>query len=231
MAKFESRGHDVAQANPNFPGGSRRGVVEQQAEPVEPIAPMIDGATISWRAILAGVVTFLSVTIILSLVTLGIGLDGASLGAGIWGIIALAIALAAGGFMSGSVALRSGLAHGFLTFATSLIVTLGLTVWLSASLLGAVGGIAGSVAEAFSGTDATKAVEEVQDSTSDNDLNEAQQKADDAMDDAKNAASDAADTAQTSSWWAFAGLLVGAAISTGAGSLGVRTLATKRTDM
>ncbi|MBO0984632.1 hypothetical protein [Rathayibacter sp. SD072] len=71
---------------------------------------------------------FLAVT----LVTAGIGLGGSGIGAGIWSIIALALALVEGGFVAGALALRSGLLHGFLTWATSLVVALALAVGLGA---------------------------------------------------------------------------------------------------
>ena len=178
------------------------------------------GATISWRAIIAGVITFLAMTVMLSLITLGIGLGGEGVGAGVWSIIALAIALAAAGYVAGSVALRSGFVHGFLTFATSLVVTLGLTVWLSASLLGAVGGMANSAAQLFSDSDVMQTVE-----TAESNIDEGDKA------DAKQTAEEVADTAQTSAWWSFAGLVVGAAIATGMGALGVRTRVTKRVDL
>src|SRR5690606_25255759 len=97
-------------------------------------------SNVSWGAIFAGVVTFLAVMVLLSLVTAGIGLTGSGVGAGIWSVIAIALALGAGGYVAGALAVRSGLLHGFLTWATSLVAALVLTIWLSASVLGAVGG-------------------------------------------------------------------------------------------
>lgn len=178
-------------------------------------------ANVSWAAIFAGVVTFLAVTVLLSLVSAGIGLGGSGIGAGIWGIIALAIALAAAGFVSGALAVRSGLLHGFLTWATSLVVALALTVWLSASLLGAVGGVVSSATQALSGTDVTQVVEDVQGNV---DEEEAQDQADQALEDAQQVAEDAADVAQATSWWTFVGLLLGAVIAALGGMLGVRTV-------
>ena len=178
-------------------------------------------ANVSWGSIIAGVVTFLAVTVLLSLVTAGIGLGGSGVGAGIWSVIALAIALAAAGFVAGALAVRSGLLHGFLTWATSLVVALALTVWLSASLLGAVGGVVSSATQALSGTDVTKVVEDVQGNV---DEEAAQDQADEALEDAQQTAEDAADTAQASSWWGFVGLLLGAAIAALGGMFGVRTV-------
>ena len=178
-------------------------------------------ANVSWGSIFAGVVTFLAVTVLLSLVTAGIGLGGSGVGAGIWSIIALAIALAAAGFVAGALAVRSGLLHGFLTWATSLVVALALTVWLSASLLGAVGGVVSSATQALSGTDVTQVVEDVQGNV---DEEQAQDQADQAVQDAQQTAQDAADTAQASSWWGFVGLLLGAVIAALGGMFGVRTV-------
>lgn len=178
-------------------------------------------ANVSWGAIFAGVVTFLAVTVLLSLVTAGIGLGGSGVGAGIWSVIALAIALAAAGFVTGALAVRSGLLHGFLTWATSLVVALGLTVWLSASLLGAVGGLVSSATQALSGTDVSQVVEDVQ---GDVDEEEAQDQADEALEDAEQTAEDAADTAQAGAWWGFVGLTLGAVIAAVGGMLGVRTV-------
>jgi surface antigen len=184
-------------------------------------------ANVSWGSIFAGVVTFLAVTVLLSLVTAGIGLGGSGIGAGIWSVIALAIALAAAGFVAGALAVRSGLLHGFLTWATSLVVALALTVWLSASLLGAVGGVVSSATQALGGTDVTQVVEDVQGNV---DEEEAQDQADEAVEDAEQVAEDAADTAQASSWWGFVGLLIGAVIAALGGMLGVRTVVNRDRD-
>src|SRR5690606_11820790 len=116
---------------------------------------------VSWGAIFAGVVTFLAVTVLLSLVTAGIGLTGEGMAAGIWSIIALAIALAAAGYVAGALAVRGGLLHGFLTWATSLVAAVVLAVWLSASALGAVGSVVGQALDVAQGTDVTEVVEDV----------------------------------------------------------------------
>ncbi|WP_202980851.1 hypothetical protein [Microbacterium lushaniae] len=181
-------------------------------------------ANVSWGSIIAGVVTFLAVTILLSLVTAGIGLGGSGIGATIWSVIALVIALAAAGFVAGALALRSGLLHGFLTWATSLVVALALTVWLSASLLG---GVVSSATQALSGTDVTQVVEDVQSNV---DEEEAQEQTDEALQDAQQTAEDAAETAQAASWWGFAGLLLGAVIAALGGMLGVRSVVKRDPD-
>lgn len=178
-------------------------------------------SNVSWGAVIAGVVTFLAVTVVLSLVTVGLGLGGAGIAAGIWGILALGIALAAGGFVAGALSVRSGLLHGFLTWATSLVVALALTVLLGAGVLGAVGGALSSASQALSGTDVTQVVEDVQGSV---DEEQVQEQADETVEDAQQAADAAAATAQAGAWWGFGGLLLGAAIAAGAGIFGVRTV-------
>lgn len=185
-------------------------------------------SNVSWGAIFAGVVTFLAVTVLLSLVTAGIGLGGAGVGAGIWSVIALALALAAAGFVSGALAVRSGLLHGFLTWATSLVVALALTVWLSASLLGAVGGVVNSATQALGGTDVTQVVEDVQSNVDEGDVEDAENQADEAIENAQQTAEDAAATAQAGAWWGFVGLLLGAVIAAAGGIFGVRSVVSRR---
>lgn len=178
-------------------------------------------SNVSWGSIFAGVVTFLAVTVLLSLVTAGIGLGGSGVGAGIWSVIALAVALAAAGFVAGALAVRSGILHGFLTWATSLVVALGLTVLLGASLLGAVGGVVDSAAQVVSGADVGQVVEDTQDNV---DEDQVKEQTDQALEEAKKTAEDVADTAQAGAWWGFAGLLLGAVIAAGGGVLGVRSV-------
>lgn len=166
-------------------------------------------SNVSWGAVVAGVVTFVAVSALLSLVTVGIGLTGAGVAAGIWSIIAVAIALFAGAWVAGALAVRSGLLHGFLTWATSLVAGLALTAWIGASALGAVGNALTSVADdALTGTDVTQITEEIDSE----DLPDEQ-----SVDEAR-------DTAQATAWWSFAGLLIGAGISALGGALGVRTV-------
>lgn len=189
-------------------------------------------SNISWGSVVAGVMTFLAITILLSLVTAAIGLGGSGIGAGIWSVIALAVALAAGGFVAGALALRSGLLHGFLTWATSLVVALALTVGLGASVLGAAGGIVGGVvssaSQAASGTDLNATADEAEGAVSEEDVQNAQDQAGEALEDAKQTAAEAADNAQAASWWGFVGLLLGSIIASIGGVLGVRSVISRR---
>jgi hypothetical protein len=189
-------------------------------------------SNISWGSVVAGVVTFLAVTILLSLVTAAIGLGGSGVGAGIWSVIALAIALIAGGYVAGALALRSGALHGFLTWATSLVVALALTVGLGASVLGAAGGIVGgavsSASQAASGTDLNKTATGAGGAVSGKDVQNAKDQANKTLNDAKQTAAEAADNVQAASWWGFVGLLLGAIIASIGGAIGVRSVISRR---
>lgn len=180
-------------------------------------------ANISWGSVFAGVVTFLAVTVLLSLVTVGLGLGGAGAAAGIWSIVALALALLAAGFVAGSLAVRSGLLHGFLTWATSLVAALALTVLLGASALGALSGALGNIAgDAMARTTPSQVADEVDGSVDEEQVAE----------EAEEFAENAQETAQDAAWWGFAGLLLGAAIASFGGVLGVRSVLSRsvRTD-
>lgn len=125
------------------------------------------GNNMSWRAIFAGVVTFVAVSILFSLIGAAIGfgvsdftsqnpLDGVGMGLIIWIIVALVISLAAAGYITGITANRAGFIHGFLTWAVSVIVMFALmssAVGMAFNSLGTVLGYTGQLAgEAVSGT-------------------------------------------------------------------------------
>lgn len=91
---------------------------------------------------IAGVVTFLALTLLLSLITAALGLgvtdltsdnpgEGVGIATGLWSIVILALVLPAGGHVAGLLAGHAGLIHSFLTWATSLlpaVVVAGLLV-------------------------------------------------------------------------------------------------------
>lgn len=122
---------------------------------------------ISWGSIIAGVITVLSVSLLLSVLGSSIGLfmfnplvdnptSGIGTTVGIWTIISLLISLVAGGFVAGKLAGTDGTIHGFLVWATTLIFTIILgvclmvgTVKVTASILGSVSSVLGN---AVSGT-------------------------------------------------------------------------------
>ena len=188
-------------------------------------------ANTSWGAIFAGVVTFLAVVVLLSLVTAGLGLSGASgTTTGIWSAVSIALALAAAGYVAGALAVRSGLLHGFLTWATSVVAAVVLVAWLGASLPGAFGGVLGQVAdsatEVAAGEDLGQLAEDAEGAVDQEDVAQAELRAQQALDDAQQAAGEAADDASTAAWWAFAGLLVGAVIASGMGAVGAKSVVT-----
>lgn len=125
------------------------------------------GSNISWRSILAGVVTFVAVSILFSLIGAAIGfgvpdftsqnpLDGVGMGLVIWVIVALVISLALAGYIAGITANRAGFIHGFLTWAVSVIVMFALmtsAVTTAFSTVGTLLGYTGQVAgDVVSGT-------------------------------------------------------------------------------
>lgn len=190
-------------------------------------------ANTSWGAILGGVVTFLAVVVLLSMVTAAIGLDGASgTTTGIWSAVSMALALAAAGYVAGALAVRSGLLHGFLTWATSVVAAVVLVAWLGASLLGALGGVLGQVAdsatEVAAGEDLGQLADDAEAAVDQGDVDQAEDQAQQSLDDARQTMDGAADDASTAAWWAFAGLLIGAAIASGMGALGAKSVVTPR---
>lgn len=83
---------------------------------------------VSWGAIFAGVVTFLAIVLLFSLLTAAAGLGGSGAGAAVVSIIGLLIAFFGAGGVAGAMAVRGGLVHGFLTWATSILATVLLVV-------------------------------------------------------------------------------------------------------
>lgn len=127
------------------------------------LAPEADdaGRNISWSSIIAGVVTFIAFLIMFSLIGTAIGLGvtdvtssdpfaGVGTGLAIWGILTLLISLFAAGAVAGITATRAGLIHGFLTWATSVIVLFVLLTFTTINTFQTVGSIFGSVGSAVS---------------------------------------------------------------------------------
>ena len=95
---------------------------------------------VSWGAIFAGVVTFLAIVVLFSLLTTAFGLGGSGAGAAVMGVISLLLGFAGGGFVAGAMGVRAGLLHGFLTWATSVLAIIVLVIMLTVSAAGAIGG-------------------------------------------------------------------------------------------
>ena len=199
----------------------------------------VSNGNVSWGAILAGVVTFLAIMILLGVGAAAMGLQGSTgMATGIFALISLAVAFAAAGYVSGALGVRAGLFHGLGTWATSLIASLVLAGWLGSSIIGGLGSVLGDVTGTVAETagnaanvtrqDAEDASTSVQDSISQEDINNAENQARDAANNAADQARDAyneySDDAAEGTWWTFAGLLLGAVISAFAGTAGARSV-------
>lgn len=117
-----------------------------------------NGTLLSWRSIFAGVVTFIALSLLFSLVgtTIGFGtlnltssdpMAGVTTGLIIWTIIAFILSLGAAGFVAGFTANRAGFIHGFLTWAVGLIAVVILATSALASTFGVIGQAFGIVGD------------------------------------------------------------------------------------
>lgn len=73
---------------------------------------------------------------------------GVGTGLAIWGVLTLLISLLAAGFVAGITAARAGLVHGFLTWATSVIILFVLLTFTTINTFQTVGSIFGNVGSA-----------------------------------------------------------------------------------
>lgn len=188
-------------------------------------------ANISWGAILAGVVTFLAIVFLFSLLSAAAGLDGSGTGAAVVTVIGLLLGFFGAGGVAGAMAVRGGLIHGFLSWATSLLATVLLTVLLAVSAANVVGGVLGSVLNAL-GSAAGPALSQVQPSQatpSEQQQQQAQQQAAQTAEQARQAAQQAADSTRRGATWGFIGLLLGAGVASFGGLLGARSVANRKT--
>lgn len=114
------------------------------------------GFNLSWGSIIAGVVTILALLITFSLIGSAIGLgvtdptssnpfDGVGLGLTIWTVVAFVLAFFGGGFLAGVASRRVGLLHGFLTWASSLILLVIMISYLASGIFSMAGSILGGV--------------------------------------------------------------------------------------
>ena len=117
------------------------------------------GNNFSWKAVFAGVVTFLAILIMLSFIGTAIGfgvpdfttsdpLSGVGTGLVIWVIVTLILSFGAGGYIAGLTANRAGFIHGFITWAVSLLSIAVLMTTAVSSAFGALGNIVGTTAGA-----------------------------------------------------------------------------------
>lgn len=190
-----------------------------------------DVKNITWGAVFAGVVTFLAIVILFSLLSTAFGLGGSGIGAAVMGVIALLAGFFGGGWVAGAMSVRAGLVHGFLAWATSVLAVVVLVVMLTLGTAGAIGGALGSVVSGL-GAAAGPAISEVDPATvptpAPEDVEEAEQAAEDVAEQAGETAEDVADAARTGAIWSFIGLLLGAIIASFAGLLGSRSVERRR---
>ncbi|OSM96865.1 CAP-Gly protein [Lonsdalea populi] len=115
--------------------------------------------TISWGSIIGGVVTVLAVSMLLSTLSTSMGFaivdpnaenptHGAGMAFGLWTAVSIVISLLAGAFVAGRLAGNDGMIHGFLVWATSLIVAAILGAMLVGSAVSTAGNMLGSIASA-----------------------------------------------------------------------------------
>ena len=123
------------------------------------------GRNISWSSIIAGAVSAAAVFTVLSLLTAALGFGvfsaksanpfaGIGVLTGIWTVITLVVSFCAGGFVAGYAARSTGLLHGAITWAVTVLLLFTLVFNAVASTLGlagqAVGAIAGGAANVAS---------------------------------------------------------------------------------
>ncbi|MDY0765093.1 MULTISPECIES: CAP-Gly protein [Serratia] len=112
---------------------------------------------ISWGSVIGGVITVLAVSLLLSTLGTSLGfsivdptsddpINGAGTTVVIWSAVSIIISLAAGAFIAGRLAANDGLIHGFLVWATSLIVAAVLSGMLVGSAVKATGNALGAIA-------------------------------------------------------------------------------------
>lgn len=115
------------------------------------------GYNLSWGSIIAGVVTFLALFIVFTTIGSAIGLgvidftssnpfSGLGTGSIIWIVITMLISFFGSGFVAGIAARRVGLLHGFVTWATNLVVLVVFITMLLSSLLSLAGSAIGATA-------------------------------------------------------------------------------------
>lgn len=195
--------------------------------------PHVAKGNVSWGAIFAGVVTFLSIMILLGVGAAAMGLqDSSGTAVGIFTLIGLVIAFLAAGYVAGALGVRGGLFHGFATWATSLIAAVVLAGWLGTSLIGTAGSIVGTAAE--TGAQATtvdpqQAQDAANNAANNVDPNQVQDSAQQAAGNAQQTLNEAAPAIAEGGWWTFGGLLLGAVLAALAGVAGARSVINKKT--
>ncbi len=127
----------------------------------------------SWSSVLAGVVTALAVSIIMTIIGVALGFkvvdpksadptSGLGITFGIWSAVSVIISMAAGGFVAGLFAAQRGLEHGFLVWAAVSVVAVffgGYTVGAAVRSMGNTARTLGSGAAGVAGAVGQHAVD------------------------------------------------------------------------
>ncbi|EOT47622.1 hypothetical protein OMY_00996 [Enterococcus sulfureus ATCC 49903] len=122
----------------------------------EYFTPNEAGINISWGSVVAGVISFFAIFMTFGLIGSAIGFgavdptakdpfDGVGTGLLIWTIVTLVVSLGLAGFISGVAARKVGWMHGFLTWATSMMVVTLIVSFTAITTLSAVGSLLGNV--------------------------------------------------------------------------------------
>lgn len=121
---------------------------------------------LSWSGVFAGLVSFIAIFLVLSLITFAIGLTTfnplsdnplkhVGTGMTIWTVITLILSFGISGFISGLVSNKAGFLHGMMTWAAVVILMAFITTSTLSSALNIVGNTAAGIAKPVaSGTEA-----------------------------------------------------------------------------
>lgn len=112
---------------------------------------------VSWGSIIAGVVTVMAVSLLLTTFGTSLGfsllspqsddmVNGTDKAVLVWSVISIVLSLACGGFVAGRLAGADGTIHGFLSWATSLVVASVLGFAAAGGILHMAGSVVGTAA-------------------------------------------------------------------------------------
>jgi hypothetical protein len=114
---------------------------------------------VSWGSVIAGVVTVIAISLLLTTLGTSLGLsllspqsddvvNGADKAVLAWSVVSVVLSLACGGFVAGRLAGADGTIHGFLSWATSLLVASVLGFAAAGGILHMAGNAVGATASA-----------------------------------------------------------------------------------
>lgn len=144
--------------NQNQGESTRRNRQERRKEILIDREARLDvGRNLSWSSIIAGAVSGAAVFTVLSLLTAALGFGifsansanpfaGIGIFTGLWTAITLIVSFCAGGFVAGYAARSTGLLHGAITWAVTVLLLFTLVFNAVATTLGIAGQAAGAVA-------------------------------------------------------------------------------------